>query len=70
MSIKSILLPSAVWCGVVCCVGLQLTSRQQQMQTELTAKQQQAGELVRDFKAVEDQLDKVWLSWHTRSCCL
>lgn len=38
----------------------ELTSRQQQMQTELTAKQQQAGELVRDFKAVEDQLDKVY----------
>jgi len=75
ISIERILLLFAVWCVVLCCVvlccvGLQLTSRQQQMQTELTAKQQQAGELVRDFKAVEDQLDKVRLSWHTHSCCL
>jgi hypothetical protein len=34
------------------------------MQGELSTKQQQAGHLVKDFKAVEDQVDKVGL----RSC--
>jgi hypothetical protein len=37
----------------------QLQSRQQQLEAELVSKQQQAGELVKDFKAVEDQVDKV-----------
>lgn len=44
----------------VCCpVVLQLQTRQQQMEGELASKQQQAGELVKDFKSVEDQVDKV-----------
>lgn len=42
-----------------CAVTAQLQSRQQQLEAELASKQQQAGELVRDFKAVEDQVDKV-----------
>jgi hypothetical protein len=37
----------------------QLQSRQQQLEGELATKQQQAGDLVKDFKAVEDQVDKV-----------
>lgn len=37
----------------------QLQLRQQQLEGELAAKQQQAGDLVKDFKAVEDQVDKV-----------
>lgn len=50
------------------CVFLQLELRQQQMQSELLTKQQQAGDLVKDFKAVEDQVDKVRADSTLRSC--
>lgn len=52
---------------MLCCLGslLQLQSRQRQMEGELASKQQQAGELVKDFKAVEDQVDKVGVWPHT-----
>lgn len=44
-----------------CC--LQLQSRQLQLEADVASKQQQADDLVKDFKAVEDQIDKVCSQW-------